>query len=59
MIAALAIAEKSRLSAYDAQYVALARQLGVSLVSLDKKLLAAVPDTAISLRDAIASAKDP
>lgn len=53
MSAALALAAKYHISAYDAQYVALARKLGVHLVSLDKKLLAAVPGTAISLREAI------
>ena len=56
MSTALTLAVKHRASAYDAQYLALAMQLGVQLVSLDKKLCAAAPEIAISLREAIAKA---
>ena len=57
MSAALALALKLRLSAYDAQYLALAKELDVPLVSLDKKLCAAAPTIALSLRDALARAQ--
>jgi predicted nucleic acid-binding protein len=37
------------LSAYDAEYVALARQLGCKLVTTDKEVLKAFPDVAVRL----------
>jgi len=40
-----------RLSAYDAQYVALARQLSVPCVSEDAGILRAVPDWTCSMRE--------
>lgn len=43
MEAALALAVEKRISAYDAQYIALARQLGTVCVTQDKRLLAAFP----------------
>ncbi len=36
-------------SAYDCEFVALARQLSVKLVTEDKKILAEFPDVAVSL----------
>lgn len=43
MAAALRLAARHKLSAYDAQYVALAQHLGVLCVSEDAKLRAAAP----------------
>ena len=40
---ALALAAENRISAYDAQYVALAKQLHTVCVTQDKRLLAAFP----------------
>ena len=37
-----------KISAYDAEYVALARQLDVPLLSFDRKLRAAAPDVVSS-----------
>ena len=42
------------LSAYDAEFAALAMQLGVSLVTDDKRLRAAVPTIAVSLDEFVA-----
>ena len=39
----------SSCSAYDCEFVALARSQGVKLVTMDRKVLADFPDTAISL----------
>lgn len=39
----------SRCSAYDCEFVALAQQLNVSLVTSDVKILKAFPETAISI----------
>jgi predicted nucleic acid-binding protein len=43
----LELCARSGCSAYDCEYVALARSLRVSLITHDKALLAAFPDTAI------------
>lgn len=48
---ALRTALERDLSAYDAQYAALAAQLGVPLVTEDKKLLEACADVAVSMVD--------
>ena len=40
-----------QLSAYDCEYILLAQQLGVNLVTADKKVLAQFPSTAISLKN--------
>ena len=43
------VALESGLSAYDAEYVALARALGCPLVTNDRRVLTAVPDVALPL----------
>ncbi|MGB3294049.1 MAG: type II toxin-antitoxin system VapC family toxin [Phormidesmis sp.] len=43
------LASASSCSAYDCEFVALAQQLDINLVTNDRKLLKAFPDTAISL----------
>lgn len=45
----LRLADRSGCSAYDCEYVALAEDLGVSLVTADKQVLAAFPSVALSL----------
>ena len=45
----LKLAEKSGCSAYDCEYVALAQDLGIELVTSDKKILKAFPEQTISL----------
>jgi len=47
--AVLRLAADSSCTAYDCEFVALARQLGVKLVTTDKQVLAAFPETAVSL----------
>lgn len=47
----LAIAERSRLSAYDCEYVALADALGTVLVTADRAILRASPATACSMHE--------
>jgi predicted nucleic acid-binding protein len=49
--AVLQLAAKSGRSAYDCEFVALARELGVQLVTSDQDLLASFPSDAISLRN--------
>lgn len=41
----------SRCSAYDCEYVALAKDLGVSLLTADKQVIREFPDRAIGLRN--------
>jgi predicted nucleic acid-binding protein len=43
------VAERTRLSAYDCEFVALAVALGVRLVTEDRAVLAAFPDRAFSM----------
>jgi predicted nucleic acid-binding protein len=45
----LMLAGRSGCSAYDCEFVALAQELGVSLVTNDKEVLRAFPDTAVPL----------
>ena len=41
----------SNCSAYDCEFVALANELGVKLITVDKKILKNFPETAVSLND--------
>lgn len=45
----LTLVDSSSCSAYDCEFVALAKQLGVKLVTEDKKILREFPDVAVSL----------
>lgn len=45
------LVQASNCSAYDCEFIALSRMLGVKLVSMDGKLLKAFPETAIALGD--------
>ena len=45
----LRLAKESGCSGYDCEFVALAKRIGVPLVSGDKRLVAAFPETAIAL----------
>lgn len=48
-VAVMNLVASSSCSAYDCEFVALARQLAVKLVTQDKKLLREFPETAVSL----------
>lgn len=48
-VAVMNLVASSTCSAYDCEFVALAQQLSVKLVTQDKKLLRKFPDTAMSL----------
>lgn len=45
--------ENSECSAYDCEFVVLAKRLGTRLVTMDKKVLNAFPDIAVSLSAAV------
>ena len=45
----LKIADQSGCSAYDCEYVSLAQDLNVPLITMDKKILKSFPDIAVSL----------
>jgi predicted nucleic acid-binding protein len=47
--AVLEVVERTRLSAYDAEFVALSKELSVPLVTEDKAVLKAFPETARSM----------
>lgn len=51
MESALALAAENRISAYDAQYIALARQLHTVCVTEDRRLLRAFPEATRTMRD--------
>jgi predicted nucleic acid-binding protein len=46
---ALRLTAESGCSAYDCEFVALAQSLGIELVTVDKQVLSAFPDTAVAL----------
>lgn len=48
---ALELAVLNRVSAYDAQYVTLARRLDVPLITEDRRLRQSFPDRCLSMRD--------
>jgi predicted nucleic acid-binding protein len=50
----LQLVSASTCSAYDCEFVALAKRLGIKLVTADKKVLREFPETAISLATAAA-----
>lgn len=52
-LAVLDLAGKSRCSAYDCEFIALAQTLGTLLVTQDKKILREFSDTAIPIADAL------
>jgi len=47
----LSLVNESECSAYDCEFVALAKGLGVRLVTMDRKLVSCFPDTATLLTD--------
>jgi predicted nucleic acid-binding protein len=49
----LSLVQVSSCSAYDCEFIALARSQGVKLVTMDRKILADFPETAISLEDVL------
>ena len=52
--AVLKVIEATRLSAYDAEFVALAKELSVPLVTEDKAVLKAFPEAALSMEGFLA-----
>lgn len=52
----LTLAGQSACSAYDCEFVALARSFGIKLVTMDGKVIDAFPGEAASLRDFVAAA---
>jgi predicted nucleic acid-binding protein len=52
----LEISGECNISAYDAQFVALARELGVPLITQDRKLLRVAPGEAMSMKQYLVSA---
>jgi predicted nucleic acid-binding protein len=50
----LKLAAESTCSAYDCEFVALAKDLGIPLITMDKKILSQFPDVAIALEQYVA-----
>jgi predicted nucleic acid-binding protein len=48
---ALALAVNNKVSAYDSQFVALAKELDLKLVTADREILRKFPETAVSMED--------
>ena len=48
--AVLDLASRSGLSAYDCEFIVLAQQFGIPLLTADRRLMTAFPETALSLR---------
>ena len=55
----LRLVAQSPCSAYDWEFVALARSFGITLVTTDRKLVAAFPDVAVLLSDIVGSHQVP
>ncbi len=53
--AVLHLASRSGASAYDCEFVALAQQFAIPLLTADRKLLAAFPEIAVSVATWLAS----
>ena len=53
MEAALAVAAKYGITGYDAQYVALAQNLAVPLLTEDRRLRLAAPEIGVSMQEFI------
>ena len=51
------LAASSRCAAYDCEFVALAQDLSVPLVTSDRKVLTAFPETAVSFKEFLADSK--
>jgi hypothetical protein len=49
----LELVARTKCSAYDCEYAALALSLGTILVTEDKALLAALPDVCVALKDSV------
>ena len=50
---------KTKLSAYDCEFVALAKELGANLITSDKKIIKEVPEIAMSISQFLAQACEP
>lgn len=53
----LALVDKSNCSSYDCEFIALAIQLNIQLVTQDKKILKEFPSTAISVSDFLSASQ--
>ncbi len=49
----LELISKSQCTAYDSEFIALAQQIGITLVTADRQILKSFPETAISLEEFI------
>ena len=57
-VTVMKLATSSGCSAYDCEFVALAQDLGVPLVTSDRKVLTAFPEIAVSLEDFLVDEKN-